>query len=460
LIAKVKQEVDFFISGIKQKGSFTRNFSYVFSGKIIIVLFSLLTTPILTRIYSPEAYGYFAFANTIALNFSMIATLGLPYALVLKHHPTQFYNLTAATVLISTLILIFLAPILILTIDLLVPFDPYHDKSLYVTSIIIFCFLMMMLQIFPKWNVWRNQFKLAGTINVFVNAGGRAASLTFGFLARGFTLGILTGEIIGKTFGLLLNVLINVRREWPAIVTSVSPRRMRVMVRKYRDYPRFILTGNYLMTLCAHLPLFIFPFFFSMDKIGQFSLAIGLLSLPSVLLIQPMSTLLLNKLASIEDDQVRTASVVDRAVFGLYTISVIPFCLVTVFGGEIFSLILGDVWFASGLYAGVLAISVLFDMMNTIASNIFLVNQRTKVFFGLNGVQLTLVGVALIPGILFRDMLLSVYGIATGKMIASTFSLNYVFKTCSLSSRQLLMKYILVTALVISVLFGFKLLIK
>jgi O-antigen/teichoic acid export membrane protein len=460
LIAKVKQEVEFFISGIKQKGSFTRNFSYVFSGKIVIVLFSVLTTPILTRIYSPEAYGYFAFANTIAVNFSIISTFGFPQALVLKHHPTQFYNLTAATIALCFLMLIVFTPLMILTFDFLVPFNFTDGKALYIASVITFCFLLSMLQIFPKWNVWRSQFKLAGTINVIVNGGGRAASLGFGFLARGFPYGILAGEIIGKVLGVLLNVLINVWREWPAIVASVSPRRMRVMVRKYRDYPKFVLTGNYLVVLTAHLPLLIFPFFFDIKSVGQFSLAMGLLSLPSILLIQPMSTLLQNKLASIDQTNVKHfGSVVDRAVFGLYAISVLPFSIVIVFGAEIFSLVLGQIWFTSGIYAGILAIGVLFDMMSTMACNALLVNEKRKMFFLLNGAQLAATLIALLPGVIFDDLLLAVYGIAISKLLTAGASLYHVFRLCRLSARELLMKYILIVAVVIAFLYGIRLLL-
>jgi O-antigen/teichoic acid export membrane protein len=61
--------------------------------KYLLLDLLFLTTPLLTGIYSPEAYGYFSFFNTLATNFATISTLGFSTALIIASDERDFYNL-------------------------------------------------------------------------------------------------------------------------------------------------------------------------------------------------------------------------------------------------------------------------------------------------------------------------------------------------------------------------------
>ena len=66
---------------IKDEQAFFRDTSTVFGGKFFIALLTLIITPVLTRLYTPEAYGTFALYNSVVQNMVILGTLALPAAL-------------------------------------------------------------------------------------------------------------------------------------------------------------------------------------------------------------------------------------------------------------------------------------------------------------------------------------------------------------------------------------------
>src|SRR5690606_13529214 len=105
------------------------------------------------------------------------------------------------------------------------------------------------IQIFPKLNVWRNEFKTAAKINVLTNGSARVASLAMGFFVAGNSFGLMIGEICGKSVGLAANLLHGLRKEWPAMIAQLTVSSMRNVLKEYRRYPYFVLTGGYVAAL-------------------------------------------------------------------------------------------------------------------------------------------------------------------------------------------------------------------
>jgi O-antigen/teichoic acid export membrane protein len=66
-----------------QQSSFINKLLVVMSGTFIAQLIGLAATPLITRLYTPEAFGYFSNVIAVAVIFSSILTLSYPLAIVL-----------------------------------------------------------------------------------------------------------------------------------------------------------------------------------------------------------------------------------------------------------------------------------------------------------------------------------------------------------------------------------------
>ena len=444
-INEIKKEYYFLRSSLMREDSFARNFSSVFIGKAVIIAITLFTTPLLTRLYSPEAYGYFSFFNTVVINFAMLSTMGFPFALVLAKSEHEFYNLMVFLVVAVFFFLIVFGALFLLCMNFVVPFDfENHDESnLYFILLVFGAMIFAWVQIFPRWNTWRNQYKTGARINVVVNAGARGVSLAIGFFFDGFKFGLILGDIAGKLAGIAINFYVNVRKEWSSIIRAVSRPAMMAMVRQYQNYPQYILSGVYLAMLCNHIPLLVFSFYFGAEILGNYALTTGLMNLPVTLLAQSLGAVFLKRVADLQTNSPdKISPFIKRLTTGIFLAVILPYAIIVVFAPQIFILLLGEDWFIAGQYASILALYGPFELLLQSVQNALQVFNREKLIFKLNLFQLILVILFVLPGLYFHSPGAVVWGLAAAKMISSYVILFAVLKTGGINP-WLLFKFII-----------------
>ncbi|MFN8889653.1 MAG: lipopolysaccharide biosynthesis protein, partial [Cyclobacteriaceae bacterium] len=88
---KANQIFNQVVAALRKDGSFAQSYAIVLSGTGVNILVQILITPIITRIYGPEAYGTYSIFNAIATNIAMVATLRFPQALLLPPRERDFH---------------------------------------------------------------------------------------------------------------------------------------------------------------------------------------------------------------------------------------------------------------------------------------------------------------------------------------------------------------------------------
>jgi O-antigen/teichoic acid export membrane protein len=441
---KIRQEVESFISAFAQKDSFSRSFSYVFAGKVIIIILTLLTTPLLTRLYSPEAYGYFSFMNTVASNVAVLATLGFPAALLITKNDREFYNLFFSIVFISLALLLVFSGFFLLFLDQIVPFKLGRHKWSYAAIIILGAAVFTFMQTFANWNIWRSQFKTGAKINVMVNGSSRITSLAIGYLF-GNAFGLMIGEIFGKMLGLLTIVFVNLKKEWKEVIQQLRVADMVSITKKFKRYPYYVLPGGYIGLLSNHIPLLIFPYVFSSATFGNYSLASGLIAMPSVLLAQPLSSIFLKKMVVMHSgEKDRIPLVLKRVLNGLFLAGVLPFSFVAVFGPEIFAFVFGDEWITAGRFSSILALYALIEMLQVSVQNVLQVFSMENVLFRFKLIQFSLIVFFILPGIFVKDPILMIWGFSVARMCSALFVLRTTMVICGFNSTVLLIRFLFI----------------
>lgn len=76
---------------MRSKGSFARNVGVVFSGNVFIMIIQLVLTPVISRIYGPDAYGEYAYYSLIITNIIFIGSLSFPSIFVLPVSTKEFF---------------------------------------------------------------------------------------------------------------------------------------------------------------------------------------------------------------------------------------------------------------------------------------------------------------------------------------------------------------------------------
>ncbi len=291
---KVQEYIDL-IRGIGIKGSFIQNFAITFSGTALTIVGQLIFTPIVTRIYGPEAYGVFGLFNAIVMNIGMLATLMYEQALLIPKKEDDFKSLLQLTLWLATI-----SSLVVLIVTMLFGDQIFHLigaesinewKYLLAPSILILCFN----QVIGLWAARLKEFKKSVPINTGANFLIRFFNVFYGMATKGAAFGLIFGEIFGKLSGLIIRIYVILRNRLNYIFKLQSAEVLISIAKEYKNYPKYILPASWINLLSFQVPIFLIAKFFDVNTLGYYAIANSLLGLPLRLFGYSLSPVLMQK---------------------------------------------------------------------------------------------------------------------------------------------------------------------
>ncbi len=309
----------------------------VLSGGVAIgQLALLLSTPLLTRLCSPEAFGLFGVLYTIVTMFGVMGLLQLEVDLPLCSEdevPTAL--LAQLAIGLVTTVLLGLALFFWRThggtslvlpdwADWLVPLGGFLQLAILPLS-----YLHVRHRAYLTYAKQRMNRLLA-------QAAGQVAFAGLGLGALGLWLGLLSGQLVALVTG------------WRSVVPElrrIRPRHLRTLpayLRRARYYPLWVLPSALLGTATQHLPPLLAALTFSTTEAGLLLLVQRVFLLPIRLLSHAVSQALLGELREMSPSVLYRTTLRCLAVFaalgsGLVLIALLP-------GVRGWSLLLGSGW--------------------------------------------------------------------------------------------------------------------
>ncbi len=387
------------IRSLLRKGSFTQNVAFIGSGKIFISIIGFLLIPILSRIYTPEAYGYFSTYNSVVTLLVTILTFAYPNTMVIIDEEKKFYNIT-----FFLFVNIFFWTVISSTIFIVQYFLPIHfltgiDKR-YIVLIPIGFFINGILQILSQWNIRREKYVLSSTLEMSGGLSARLFSLGFGFLTSGNLSGIILGNQFGRTLSVSINIFKTIKKEYKQFIKAISYVSIIKTLKEYSRYPLYFLPVNISNVLKGQIPVYFIIAKFNESILGNYSMAYSLLNLPIQIIGNSISTVFLRTATNIINSGIDELSKFSNKVLNRIQIfSVIPFSIVFVFGSEIFSFFLGSKWINAGVYASLLSPYLYLMIIFSPLVPLMQVFKREKWLFIFNLISLVLSSLALLIGI-------------------------------------------------------------
>lgn len=143
---------------------FIRSVVTVASGAALAQLISIIFSPMITRIYGPEAFGILGVFTSILSILSPVAALTYPTAIVLPKHDSEAKGLVNLSFYISLFFSIGTFIFMYIFKEQLVALLQIQEISDYVFLIPVSMFFLSVFQIFQQWHIRKNNFKLKATV--------------------------------------------------------------------------------------------------------------------------------------------------------------------------------------------------------------------------------------------------------------------------------------------------------
>lgn len=369
--------------GLKQEGSFSQNYALVLSGTGLTILVQLFVTPILTRLYGPEAYGTFSVFNAVSTNLALLAGLRFSQAMLLPKEEKEFQALVRISLLSVVAFCAILFIILVINPTPILSIFGAEKLAPYAFVIPVSVFLLAANQIAGQWQYRLNVFKKAVSIDTSVLIGVRLFNLAYGWASKGMVLGLVVGDMLGKIVGLFLSWIFIIKDRIKELAAPLSFQYLKQTFAKYKQYPLYNLPGVWLLTLSDQLPVFFVASSFGLSGVGYLSLATSMMDLPKRLFAYSVSSVFYKKATDVSQvGGKELTSFVLKIIYMLAAVAIVPYATIVVFGQELFGFAFGKEWLFSGKVAQYLSCYYVFELLYISVDSIFYVlRQEKKMFF-------------------------------------------------------------------------------
>lgn len=325
-------------------------------GASLAQLIPLISSPLLTRLYTPEEFGMFGFFTSITI--VLTGVLGGQYerASVLPKDNTAglaLLNLSFMLALVLSVILIVLS--VLFGQELTVSFGK------------------------PEFGTWFWLVPLAAFASFSQRAGLCYSNRHYRFkrigigqvLQAAFTIAV---QIVGGLFGLGLSALIAGFASGKAVAaiyllkarnTAVfdrryllsKRRRIACVAKRYRKFPTVSATTVLLDNAGLQAAVVIAVTAYSFDQVGQFVLAQRVLALPLGMVSIAVGEVFFRKVVEAMREREKVTSILTGFAKWLLLVVLPAPLLLAVFGPELFTLIFGDEWRLAGEFSRILIVA-------------------------------------------------------------------------------------------------------
>jgi O-antigen/teichoic acid export membrane protein len=410
----------------EEKITFASDVLTLVGGTTFAQILTIISAPILTRLYGPEDFGVWALYISITSIISVVSCMRYDYSIMLPESDKDAVNLVGlsfvAALIISSstlpVIWYFKEPILnILN-------SPQMDNYLWLVA--PFVFVNGIFLALNNWNSRTKHFKRLSVARISNSVSTTGTQMGFGLLGNTSAGGLIGGNVAGISMATLVLGVQIWRDDKNLIKENISWKKICEGVKRYHKFPLVDSWSALMNTISWQLPSFLLAAFFSPAIVGFYSLGFRLLQLPMSFIGSSISQVFFQRASRAKSDG--TLEPLVENVFRLLVVmGMFPILILTIVGSDVFVVIFGKAWAEAGVYAQILSIWTFVWFISSPLSSIYVVMEKQQFGFQYSFFNLAtrlislliggLLGNARIALILFSISGILVYGYLCLKMM-------------------------------------------
>jgi O-antigen/teichoic acid export membrane protein len=392
------------IGNINLKSDFIKNIITLLSGATIAQAITFISIPILSRIYTPEDFGFIAIYLSIANIIATVSTGRYELAVMLPKN-----NIHALAIIKGTLRLILIASSISLII--VVVLKQFDNKVSNLIQPFYFYFLPVgigllgLTNVFSQWFTRQKEFKLQAKTKILKSGTNSSVNVALGFLFNLRSLGLFIGHIAGQ-FVQTLIFSFKFFKEEKSNLKTISGEAIKTEFKKNLNFPYYSAPMGFLNTISVDILIYVLNLFYTTSLVGLYTNANKVINYPLSLISQSFTSVFYQKISE-TNRKTKLYLISYFANLIIVTIAMIP---IVFWGEEIFIFILGKDWEIAGSIAKYLVPLTIASFAMRSVSNIFSLTRKNGILliWQIIYLILILVTIFIFKSDEFEKMLLSV----------------------------------------------------
>lgn len=359
------------------KNPFIRSLSVLMAGTALTNLIIVLTTPLLTRMYTPEEFGVYSVFLSLLFTGTILVSLRYETAIPLPEDDDEAFHLLVLSIgfafIVSALlcILVFFIPV---AIYLNVP-----ELDTYMWMLSLSLLGIGMFQAFNSWALRDEQYMMISRAKMTMNTSQIASQLSLGLFHLGL-LGLLIGEVIGRITGALDYFKLIKRTN--KVTYKINVKSLVKVLIGYKSYPIVSSWAALINSLGTQLPIFYLAAHFDAKTAGWFFLAQKILTIPEGLIGFSASQVYLTQAAqTARNSQEHFRQFFWDTVKKMFGIGFVTMGLVALCAPLAIRIVFGEQWIQAAEFIQILSVLYLLKIIiNPISANFYVFNALGKQF--------------------------------------------------------------------------------
>lgn len=369
---------------------FSRAHAMFVSSSALVMLFPMISAPIVARLYSPEDFGIYAVFFSLATILSAISSLELRNIALLEADRTEGAHGALLALCVVTALSVALVVLLLAMPEawLILLLGPYVLP--YLMWLPASVFLMGGSQVLYTWAIREKEYKILARNKFILGLSTMLLQIGIGLTGQG-----AIGFIVANLLGLLLASFLLTQ----LFVQSLLVLRPRftfgsALTQFQRHYRLTIWTmpGSLVNSLSQFLPDLLINQFFGPAMLGQYSLAVRTLSMPIAFMSASIQDFFRQQASAEFNDKGQCKSSFWRFLVLALAGSVLLILPVIILISHIFPIIFGSQWTESGTLIQAVAFLTIVRFVSSPLSYVWIILGQQRLDFlwqlGLLGLSL------------------------------------------------------------------------
>lgn len=380
------------------------------AGTLGAQLLTFAVMPWLTRLYSPEHFGYLGIFMSVANVVLPIAALTLPMAIVIAKDKRQAVLISQMGLLCAALVSVLCAVLFIVKQAQFNMMLGLPNSSFIFILLPVFIVFSALNQVADNWAIRLSAFRLKARVIFLTAILANFVKVIAGVLLPSAL--ILVGVTVLMPLFSAFLIYLTLRGQTSLIFKApVKLNRVKGVLQTYHQFPQYQAPQVALNALSQGIPVLVLGAFFGAASAGLFTFAKLILMTPVTLVAKSVGDVLYGELATTLKQKafVHGFAVLSKATLVLALLGFIPLLVLLFWAEPVFAFVFGEPWRAAGEYAKWLAFWTFAILINPPSVKAMIALNKQKFSLVINLVTLALRALVLYVGaVVINDVLATV----------------------------------------------------
>lgn len=367
----------------------------------------IAVSPILTRLYTPEEFGFFAVYMAITAILTVLVTGRYELAIMLPKEDDKAINILGLSVFLSFIISLLLLVIVVFLGEEIAELLNSPEIALWLYWVPASTFLAGVYQSLNYWSNRRAHYARLATSRVFQSVSGAGGQL------GGGVYGASTGGLIGgQVFGLIISTAVLaklVNKDDRDLLRRINKKDALIQAKRYKNFPRFLVFAHGLNAASSQIIIVLLTSFFTATVAGLYTLTQRVLGAPISLVANALGDVFRQEASYSYVHHGECLQIYKSTFKKLLLIASPSFLTFYFIAPDLFAIVFGEKWREAGRYAQILTPMFFLRFVTSPLSSMFMIAEKQKLDLFWQAALFLLTSSALVVGYLYHNVVLALY---------------------------------------------------